>query len=76
MHVEATRNATPVIQSTFPGDPDGKYRCFFDVIKKDNTDMIHTYGLIYTFTFAKQTDDEEDLEMIFALSAIILSPKV
>jgi hypothetical protein len=32
-----------VVQSTFPGDPERNYRCFFDVLKKDNKDMIHAY---------------------------------
>ena len=62
-----------LIQPFFSGDPDGQYRSFFDVLKKDNQDMVHPYDLIYVFTFAKESNDDEELETILAMSAMILS---
>jgi len=52
-----------LLQTTFPLDQDGKYRSFFDILKKDNQDMIHPNDLIYIFAFAKQTGDD-DLETV------------
>ncbi len=62
-----------LIQPFFSGDPDGQYRSFFDVLKKDNQDMVHPYDLVDVFTFAKESNDDEELEMILAMSAMILS---
>jgi hypothetical protein len=45
----------------------------FDVLKKENQGMVHPYDLIYMFTLAKESDDDGDLEMILAMSAMILS---
>ncbi len=62
-----------LIQPFFSGDPDGLYLSFFDVLKKDNQDMVHPYDLIYIFTFAMESDDDEDMETTLAMSAMILS---
>ncbi len=62
-----------LLQPFFSDDPDGQYRSFFDVLKKDNQDMVHPYDLIYVFTFAKESNNDEELEAILAMSAMILS---
>ncbi len=56
-----------LIQPFFSGDLDRQYRSVFVVLKKDNQDIV------CMFAFAKESNDDEHLGMILAMSAMILS---
>ena len=63
-----------LFQSCFPGDPDGRIRTVFDVLKAGNKSLIHPYDLMYEFAFgAKRNDD--DFETVAAMEAVVLSQK-
>jgi hypothetical protein len=65
-----------LFQSYFPGNPDGQVRKVFDVLKGGSTLLMHPYDLIYSFANGKENNDDNELETVTALAAVVLSQKL
>ena len=65
-----------LFQSYFPGDPDGQVRKVFDVLKGGNKLLMHPYDVIYSFACGNENNDDDELETVTALAAVVLSRKL
>jgi hypothetical protein len=63
-----------MVKSLSPVDPNGNIRRCFDVLKGNNTSLLHPYDILYS-CIHKEHQSDDDFEFIAAMAAVILSSR-